>query len=138
HPRPVACEKIHKRPESPVGAPSGWGSGIGRVDGPVSARRRRVAYPTYENDALAHAIALVAVPVLFGLLGAWLDSVAGPRPSRVPAWGALGAACSCAPAYYRYESKRAHHDEGKPWARGRKAEEPKPPDQPGEIGGATA
>jgi hypothetical protein len=121
-----------------VGPCSGWGSGIGRVDGPVSARRRRVAYPTYENDALAHALALVAVPVLFGLLGAWLDSVAGTRPILLLAFGAFGVACSFASAYYRYESKMARHDEGKPWARKRATEETEPPEGPGEIGGATA
>jgi hypothetical protein len=83
----------------------------------VSARRRRVAYPTYENDALAHAIALVAVPVLFGLLGAWLDSVAGTKPILLLVLGAFGVACSFASAYYRYEAKMARHDAGKPWAR---------------------
>lgn len=83
----------------------------------MSSRRRRLAYPTYENDALAHAMAMVAVPVLFGLLGAWLDSLAGTRPVLLLAFGAFGVACSFASAYYRYEAKIARHDEGKPWAR---------------------
>jgi hypothetical protein len=84
----------------------------------VSARRRRVvAYPTYENDAFAHAMAMVAVPVLFGLLGAWLDSVAGTRPLLLLVLGGFGVACSFASAYYRYERRIARHDEGKPWAR---------------------
>ena len=83
----------------------------------MSARRRRVAYPTYENDALAHAMALVAVPVLLGLLGAWLDGLAGTRPLLLLVLGAFGVACSFASAYYRYESRMARHDEGKPWAR---------------------
>jgi hypothetical protein len=88
-----------------------WGSGS------VSARRHRVAYPTYENDALAHGIALVAVPVLLGLLGAWLDGFAGTRPILLLAFAAFGVAGSFASAYYRYEAKIARNDEGKPWAR---------------------
>ena len=84
----------------------------------MSARRRRVvAYPTYENDAFAHAMAMVAVPVLFGLLGAWLDGLTGTRPLLLLVLGGFGVACSFASAYYRYERRIARHDEGKPWAR---------------------
>jgi len=83
----------------------------------MSSRRRRLAYPTYDNDALAHAMALVAVPVLFGLLGAWLDSLLGTRPVLLLVLGGFGVACSFASAYYRYEAKIARNDEGKPWAR---------------------
>jgi F0F1-type ATP synthase assembly protein I len=103
----------------------------------VSARRRRVAYPTYENDAFAHAMALVAVPVLLGLLGAWLDSLAGTRPLLLLVFGAFGVLCSFASAYYRYEAKMARHDAGKPWNRKPSGPTEPPADNPGEIGEAT-
>jgi positive regulator of sigma E activity len=76
-----------------------------------------MSVPTYENDALAHAMALVAVPLLLGLLGAWLDGLAGTRPVLLLALGAFGVACSFASAFYRYEAKIARNDEGKPWTR---------------------
>jgi positive regulator of sigma E activity len=104
----------------------------------MSARRRRVAYPTYENDALAHAMAMVAVPVLFGLLGAWLDGRAGTRPVLLLVFAAFGVACSFASAYYRYEAKMARHDEGKPWSRKRGPSDAAPPEREGEIGEAPA
>ena len=79
--------------------------------------RRLQAIPSASNDAFSYAVAMVLVPVLFGLLGAWIDGRVGTRPLFLLALGALGAACSFASAYVRYEHRIARHDEGKPWAR---------------------
>ncbi len=80
-------------------------------------RRLRSNIPTAENDAFSYAVAMVIVPVLFGLLGAWIDSRAGTAPLFLLVLAAFGAACSFTSAYYRYERRIARHDEGKPWAR---------------------
>lgn len=73
--------------------------------------------PSANEDALSHAMAMVAVPAIFGLLGAWIDSLIGTGPILLLLFAAFGIACSFAGAYYRYEKKIADHDEGKPWAR---------------------
>ncbi len=80
--------------------------------------RRLQAIPSASNDAFSYAVAMVLVPVLFGLFGAWIDGRVGTRPLFLLTLGALGAACSFASAYVRYEHRVARHDEGKPWARG--------------------
>jgi positive regulator of sigma E activity len=62
-------------------------------------------------------MAMVAVPLVLGLAGAWIDSRLGTSPIFVIALAAFGIACSFASAYYRYERRVADHDAGKPWAR---------------------
>ena len=80
--------------------------------------QRLQSIPSPSNDAFSYAVAMVLVPVLFGLLGAWIDGLAGTRPLFLLVLGAFGAACSFASAYVRYEHRIARHDQGKPWARG--------------------
>jgi hypothetical protein len=75
--------------------------------------------PTADNDALSHGMAMVAVPVAFGFVGALVDSWAGTGWVFVVLFAAFGVACSFGSAYYRYEQRIAQHDEGKPWTRGR-------------------
>jgi F0F1-type ATP synthase assembly protein I len=84
---------------------------------PVSARRRRVSYPTAENDALSQGLAMVAVPALLGLLGAWLDSKAGTGPILLIGFALFGLAGAFVSAYYRYEDRIRRHEAGKPWNR---------------------
>ena len=62
-------------------------------------------------------MAMVAVPLVLGLAGAWIDSRLGTSPILVIALAAFGVACSLASAYYRYERRVADHDAGKPGAR---------------------
>ena len=102
-------------------------------------------WPGAASSPASHAMAMVAVPVLLGLLGAWLDGLAGTRPLLMLLLGGFGVACSFASAYYRYERRMARHDEGKPWARKESAGEGVPGDATGpqdiargEIGEAPA
>jgi len=55
--------------------------------------------------------------VLFGLLGAWIDSRAGTAPVFLLVLGVLGVLGAFASAFYRYERRMADHDSGKPWMR---------------------
>jgi positive regulator of sigma E activity len=78
---------------------------------------RRNAVPTAENDALAHAMAMVLVPVLLGLLGSVIDHALGTHWVFTVLLATLGVVGAFASAYYRYEARMAQHDEGKPWTR---------------------
>lgn len=73
--------------------------------------------PGSNDDAFSHAVAMVIEVVLFGLVGAWLDSRAGTRPVFLLALGTLGVLGAFASAFYRYERRMADHDSGKPWTR---------------------
>jgi len=82
----------------------------------VKALRWRGA-PSADNDALSHAMAMVAVPAAFGLAGWWIDSKIGTGPVLLLLLAAFGVVCSFASAFYRYERRIADHDVGKPWTR---------------------
>jgi F0F1-type ATP synthase assembly protein I len=69
------------------------------------------------GDGLTQALTLVVSPVLFGLLGAFIDHLLGTGPVFLLVLGFVGVLGSCVTAYYEYEARIARHDEGKPWAR---------------------
>ncbi len=69
------------------------------------------------GDGLTQALTLVVGPVLFGLLGAFLDSLLGTAPLFLLVFGLFGVLAACATAYYEYRGRMERHDEGKPWAR---------------------
>jgi F0F1-type ATP synthase assembly protein I len=83
------------------------------VDAADQSARERQGY----GDGLTQALSLVVGPVLFGLLGAFLDSKLGTSPVLLLALGFLGVLAACITAYYEYRARIARHDEGKPWAR---------------------
>ena len=69
------------------------------------------------GDGLTQALTLVVGPVLFGLLGAFVDSKLGTSPLFLLVFGLFGVLAACITAYYEYRGRIARHDEGKPWAR---------------------
>ena len=69
------------------------------------------------GDGLTQALTLVVAPVLFALLGAFIDRVLGTSPLFLLVLGFVGVLGTCITAYYEYEARIARHDEGKPWAR---------------------
>ena len=77
------------------------------------ASRERQGY----GDALTQALSLVVGPLLFGLLGAFLDSRFGTRPLFLLVLGLFGVLAAVTTAYFEYRARVARHDEGKPWAR---------------------
>lgn len=80
-------------------------------------RERRFAVPSSQNDALAHALAMVVTPLLMGLFGAWLDNLLGTAWVFAALLATMGVVGAFASAYYRYEARMAEHDRGKPWTR---------------------
>jgi len=91
----------------------------------VTDRERRLAMrrkaiptaPTAENDAFAHAGAMVLFPVALGFLGVVIDRALGTHWVFTALFATLGVIGSFASAYFRYEARMAQHDEGKPWMR---------------------
>jgi positive regulator of sigma E activity len=78
---------------------------------------RKKAIPTAENDAFAHAGAMVLFPLVLGFLGVVIDHALGTKWVFTALLATLGVIGSFASAYYRYEARMAQHDEGKPWTR---------------------
>jgi F0F1-type ATP synthase assembly protein I len=60
---------------------------------------------------------MAAIPLLYGLLGLWLDSLLGTSPVFLVTLVALGFASSFASAYFRYQGSTVRHHADKPWAR---------------------
>jgi F0F1-type ATP synthase assembly protein I len=83
------------------------------VDAADQSAREKKGY----GDGLTQALTLVVGPVLFGLLGAFLDSRFGTAPLLMLVFGLFGVAAACVTAYYEYRGRMERHDEGKPWAR---------------------
>jgi F0F1-type ATP synthase assembly protein I len=75
--------------------------------------------PPADEDAISLAMAMVALPVVLGLLGWWIDGLLGTGPVFLALLAGFGIASSFASARYRYERRIAQHDEGKPWTRSR-------------------
>ena len=85
----------------------------------MSARQRQrpMFIPPPQGDALSHGLAMVTAPVVFGLLGALLDSRVGTGPLFLLLFAIFGVAASFASAYYRYVQRVTTADAGKPWTR---------------------
>jgi F0F1-type ATP synthase assembly protein I len=83
------------------------------VDAADQSAREKDGY----GDGLTQALTLVVAPVLFGLLGAFVDSLLGTGRLFLLVLGFVGVLASCVTAYYEYEARISRHDEGKPWAR---------------------
>ena len=69
------------------------------------------------GDGLTQALTLVVGPVLFGLVGAWLDSILHTAPLFLLLLGLFGVLAAIVTSVYEYQGRVARHDEGKPWAR---------------------
>jgi len=83
------------------------------VDAADQSAREKNGY----GDGLTQALTLVVAPVLFGLIGAFIDRLMGTSPLFLLVLGFVGVLGACVTAYYEYEARIARHDEGKPWAR---------------------
>ena len=84
-------------------------------------RQRPMFVPPPQGDALSHGMAMVAVPVVFGLVGALIDRAVGTAPMFLLVLALFGVAGSFASAFYRYDRRMAQASEGKPWTRRRAA-----------------
>ena len=72
------------------------------------------------GDAMAQAFEFAVIPVLFGLLGLWLDSRLGTRPLLTTLLLVVGIAGVVARLIYSYTARVEAEEEGKPWTRRRR------------------
>lgn len=87
------------------------------MDGPERQPERPGAWGRGLSDGFTQAIELVATPVLFGLLGALIDSWVGTTRLFTMTFGLVALVAAAIGLYYRYQTKMEAHDEGRPWAR---------------------
>jgi F0F1-type ATP synthase assembly protein I len=83
-------------------------------------RRRtaeRMALNNGFGDALAQAFEFAVVPILFALLGLWLDHRFDSGPLWVVVCSAFGITGVCVKTIYAYKAKVEKEEEGKPWTR---------------------
>lgn len=86
----------------------------------VAGSTHRTRPPSVWNGlgtGMSQALELTIGPLLFALLGVWIDSVLGTGP-----WFAVGLlvfamAGATLSAYYRYTARAEAEEQGKPWAR---------------------
>ena len=71
------------------------------------------------GNALSQAVEFVAGPLLFALLGWFLDRLFGTGPVLAISLGLFGLAGVVARAYYTYRAAMDREEEGKPWTRSR-------------------
>lgn len=83
----------------------------------VEARlaERRSLYQGFGN-ALALAVELAAVPVIFVLSGLWLDGRLGTRPAFTVSLAVVAVVGMALRSYYAYQERMRIEEEGKPWA----------------------
>jgi hypothetical protein len=72
------------------------------------------------GDSLSRAIELVVTPLLLGLLGLLLDHIFGLTPVLTIALSVFGIVGVSVKMYYAYDRDMQAHDEGQPWAKGRR------------------
>lgn len=115
---------MRKVSQAPSHRPDGSVTGRSGREKPKAVRVRKgrrwlkpTVTPPAQNDALAHAMAMVAVPTLLGFLGSLVDGALGTGPVLLLVFAAAGVIGAFASAYYRYEARIAEQEVDKPWTR---------------------
>jgi hypothetical protein len=84
---------------------------VDRTTGPA-----RYLYGSF-GDALAQAFEFAIIPVLFGLLGLWLDGRYGIGPWATVGLLTLGLSGVVIRTFYAYKARIEEDERGKPWTR---------------------
>ena len=84
----------------------------------VELRDRQAMWDGFAN-ALTQAAEFVVAPLLFALVGHFLDTRFDTGPVLAIAFGLLGLFGVAARAYYGYRASMDREEEGKPWTRSR-------------------
>ena len=67
------------------------------------------------TDALSTSLTFVLGPLMFGLLGAFLDGIFGTGRVFTVLLAIIGLIAVATTIYYRYQAASAAEDAGKPW-----------------------
>ncbi|MCU1427128.1 MAG: putative F0F1-ATPase subunit (ATPase) [Actinomycetia bacterium] len=84
----------------------------------MNLRDRQATYNGFGN-ALSQAVEIVATPLLFALVGFFLDRLAGTRPLFTVSLALFALVGMALRMYYAYREAMAREEEGKPWTRSR-------------------
>jgi F0F1-type ATP synthase assembly protein I len=84
----------------------------------VNLRDRQATYNGFGN-ALSQAVEIVATPMIFGLVGFFLDRLVGTRPLFTVTLALFALVGMALRMYYAYREAMAREEEGKPWTRSR-------------------
>ncbi len=71
------------------------------------------------GEAFSLAVEIVVTPLLFALLGWWLDGRFGTGPVLAIAFGLFGIVGQAIRIYYQYRARMEREEEGKPWTQSR-------------------
>jgi len=93
--------------------------GLMRKGSLVELREHQATWQGF-SDALAMAVEFVATPLLFALLGYWLDRVFGTAPVLAIVLGLIGLTGVVLRTYYWYQAGMKREEEGKPCKRSQK------------------
>ena len=85
----------------------------------MDAKDRTASMQRGLGDGFTLAVEFVAVPLIFALIGYWLDRAIGTSPVLAVALAALGFVGVLVRTYYAYMARSAFEEEGKPWTRSR-------------------
>ena len=69
------------------------------------------------DGGVTRGIEMVVTPLLFALLGFWLDGIFGTRPVLTVVFFTLALAGAVASVYYRYRAEMDEQEKGKPWTK---------------------
>jgi F0F1-type ATP synthase assembly protein I len=111
---------VSQAPSSPEGR-RGIEQGFSVVKPAADNVRRRKPLADHQalyngfGNALAQAVEFVATPVIFLLVGLWLDHRFGTAPVLMLVFFALALVGVSVSAYYRYKAAMDREEEGKPW-----------------------
>ena len=82
----------------------------------MELRDRQATYKGF-GDALALGVEMVFTPLLFALVGWWLDGRLGTGPLFAILFGLFGARRRLRARLLRVPRRMAKEEEGKPWVR---------------------
>ena len=82
----------------------------------VELRERQATWNGFGNG-LSQAVEMVVTPLLFALLGWFLDTRFGTGPILAIVLGSIGVIGMAARTYYWYRAEIEREEKGKPWTR---------------------
>lgn len=86
----------------------------------MDLKRQTATWQRGLGDGFSLAVEFVAAPLIFALLGFWLDGQFGTSPLLAVALGAFAFIGVLIRTYYVYMAQTAAEEKDKPWTRSRR------------------
>jgi F0F1-type ATP synthase assembly protein I len=85
----------------------------------VDLKRQTATWQRGLGDGFSLAVEFVAAPLIFALLGFWLDGQFGTSPVLAVSLGVFAFVAVLIRTYYAYMAQTADDEKDKPWTRSR-------------------